>query len=193
MTFHLDSRWEDSVHPSVSVGRSIHRSARLSHFTFLWFLRFSAPAQMIKMPQIWPLPTRTRLGKPCIRPCSYYDAHSGNLWMERFSNTKRKTKEPQNMQYLCWVCNCIVSRCAPKNERSAKWDRSLISSRNPRLIRTRKNSEVRFRILDFLFLFVCFFQLLIFFLRARGGQASSMLYSQLWMHLNAIKDFKKKK
>ena len=44
---------------------SVRRSVRPSHFTF--FLVFAvigltAPGQMMQWPQIWPLPTRTRLG-----------------------------------------------------------------------------------------------------------------------------------
>ena len=41
------------------LGRSVGRSVGLSHFTF--FLDLTAPAQMMKWPQLQPLPTRTRL------------------------------------------------------------------------------------------------------------------------------------
>ena len=58
-----------SVRPSVgpSVRRSVHPLVRPSiHHTllFCFFAVFglTAPAQMIKWPQKWPLPTRTRLG-----------------------------------------------------------------------------------------------------------------------------------
>ena len=48
-----------TLQPALSVGPSVRPSVGPSHFTFLGFLWF--PAQMIKRPQIWPLPTRTRL------------------------------------------------------------------------------------------------------------------------------------
>ena len=53
----------------TSLCPSIRRSGRLSvtlYFFFFYFAVFghTAPAQMIKWPQIQPLPTRT-----CIRPC----------------------------------------------------------------------------------------------------------------------------
>ena len=53
------------VHPLVG------RSVGPSHFAFLCSLFFdlTASAQMIWWPQIWPLPTRTQLRQPCIRPC----------------------------------------------------------------------------------------------------------------------------
>ena len=50
--------------PALSVGRSVGWSVGQSHLTFfLWFYFFdlTAPTQMIWWPQIWPLPTRTRL------------------------------------------------------------------------------------------------------------------------------------
>ena len=53
------------VGPSVgpSVGSSVRPSVHPSHFTFFGLLGFLAlaPAQIIRWPQIWPLPTRTRL------------------------------------------------------------------------------------------------------------------------------------
>ena len=57
------SRVHVTLHTALSVGRLVGRSVGLSHFTFLWFsiLDLTAPAQMVQWPQIWPLPTRTRL------------------------------------------------------------------------------------------------------------------------------------
>ena len=65
----LSVRW--SIGPLVrwSVGPSVRRSVR---HTLLFFAVFglTAPAQIMKWPQLWPLPTRTWLGYPCIQPCS---------------------------------------------------------------------------------------------------------------------------
>ena len=58
------SRVHATLQPALSVGRSVGWSVGPSHFTFfLWFYFFdlTAPAQMVWWPQIWPLPTRTRL------------------------------------------------------------------------------------------------------------------------------------
>ena len=52
------------------VGPFIRWSVRHA-LLFLVFAVFglTAPAQVIKWPQIQPLPTHTRLGEPCIQPC----------------------------------------------------------------------------------------------------------------------------
>ena len=57
--FCLFSRVHATLQPALSVGRLVGRS----HYFFLWFYFFdlTAPAQMTWWPQIWPLPTRTRL------------------------------------------------------------------------------------------------------------------------------------
>ena len=63
----------------LSVRRSVCPSVRHT-LLFLFFVVFglTTPAQMIKWPRIWPLPTRTRLGWSCKRPCSFF------LQIERF-------------------------------------------------------------------------------------------------------------
>ena len=45
-----------------SVGPLVHPSVTLYFFWVVAVFGLTAPAQVIKCPQIWPLPTRTRLG-----------------------------------------------------------------------------------------------------------------------------------
>ena len=60
--------------PALSVRPAAYPSLHPSvHHTWLFCgLWPHCSAQKIKWIQIWPLPTRTRLGYPCIRPCSTY-------------------------------------------------------------------------------------------------------------------------
>ena len=54
-----------TLHPALSVRWSIGSSVTLYFFCFFVFFAvfdLTAPAQVIKWPQIWPPPTRTRLG-----------------------------------------------------------------------------------------------------------------------------------
>ena len=65
----LFSRVHATLQPALSVGRSVGRlvgwsvGRSVTLYFFLWFYFFdiTAPAQMVWWPQIWPLPTRTRL------------------------------------------------------------------------------------------------------------------------------------
>ena len=52
-----------------SVGRLVGWSVTLYFSLWFYFFDLTIPAQMVWWPQIWPLPTLTRLRKPCIRPC----------------------------------------------------------------------------------------------------------------------------
>ena len=59
------SRVHATLQPALSVGRSVGwlvgRSVTLYFFLWFYFFDLTAPAQMVWWPQIWPLPTRTRL------------------------------------------------------------------------------------------------------------------------------------
>ena len=63
-----------SVRPSVrpSIRPSVHLTLLFLVFFFAVF-GLTAPAQMMKRLKIWPLPTRTRLRQPCIRPYFIHD------------------------------------------------------------------------------------------------------------------------
>ena len=51
-----------TLHPAFSVRSSVRRYVTLYFFGIYGVFGSTAPAQMLHWPQIWPLPTRTRLG-----------------------------------------------------------------------------------------------------------------------------------
>ena len=63
------SRVHATLQPALSVGRLVGPSVTLDFYLWFYYFDLPAPAQMVWWPQIWPLPTRTRLRLPCIRPC----------------------------------------------------------------------------------------------------------------------------
>ena len=67
------SRVHATLQPTLSVCRLVGRSVGRWHFAFSTFtggFGVTAPAQLLNWSiSSLPLPTRTRLGQPCIRPC----------------------------------------------------------------------------------------------------------------------------
>ena len=90
-------RARDSIRHYVgpSVGRSVGRSVITSHF---WAFRAKRRADFSYCPclaTILPLPTRTRLMLPCIRPCFSSLLHSFHVKLH-FQRNRGKNKQSTN-------------------------------------------------------------------------------------------------